>query len=770
IYSLANYAKKLIWETDGKKAGVIGVDLISPSTVDNIEQGGLGTVRFEWLMESPPSTRKEALAIREKAKRLPMLNGTLVSDSGDALAIYIPISSKNVSYAISQKLRSKIAEFTNGDRYFITGLPVAQDTFGKEMFVQMAISAPMAMLLIFLLMMYFFRKASLVLSPLLVAIISVISTMGLLVISGNTIHIMSSMIPIFIMPIAVLDSVHILSEFFDRYQSTKDRYQTINTVMKELFSPMLYTSLTTFCGFASLALTPIPPVQVFGIFVAIGVAIAWLVTVTFIPAFVVLMKESSLENFGIHDESKPSLLSAALLKLGVFSSTKPKLLIAATCLLGVVSYYGIKHIQINDNPVKWFTKSHEIRVADAVLNKRFAGTYMAYLTFEYKPKRLSIDAYINNLKKTIAQKTGKKQANWFEATANKAKKSVADKKELLKYISAKLDSQIENAPDSEWEKWDEMGMILSQEQLSDQIFKQPKVLNYISGLQQYLLTTGLVGKSTSLADLVKTIHRELLLGDQKEYRIPATPAGVAQTLISFQNSHRPDDLWHLVTPNFQSANIWIQLKSGDNKDMSALTEAVEGYISRNPPPVPLTHKWFGLTYINVIWQRKMVRGMAEAFASSFLVVFILMVILFRSVLWGILSMVPLSVTIAATYGLIGLVGKDYDMPIAVLSSLSLGLAVDYAIHFLARIREIHKNSSSWSNTIRAMFGEPARAITRNVIVVGTGFLPLLAAPLVPYKTVGFFISSILVLAGVATLVLLPALLAVLHRFAFKVNS
>ena len=72
---------------------------------------------------------------------------------------------------------------------------------------------------------------------------------------------MSSMIPIFIIPIAVLDAIHIVSEFFDRYQATKDRKKTIHDVMNTLFMPMLFTSLTTVAGFASLALTPIPPVQ-----------------------------------------------------------------------------------------------------------------------------------------------------------------------------------------------------------------------------------------------------------------------------------------------------------------------------------------------------------------------------------------------------------------------------------------------------------------------------------------------------------------------------
>jgi hypothetical protein len=180
----------------------------------------------------------------------------------------------------------------------------------------------------------------------------------------------------------------------------------------------------------------------------------------------------------------------------------------------------------------------------------------------------------------------------------------------------------------------------------------------------------------------------------------------------------------------------------------------------------LKHRWFGLTYINVIWQQKMVAGMLRAFLGSFVIVFLMMTILYRSALWGLLSMVPLTVTIAMIYGVIGLIGKDYDMPVAVLSALSLGLAIDYAIHFLSRSRAMYAGKTSWAETARPVFEEPARAIARNAIVIGVGFLPLLAAPLIPYKTVGIFIAAILIAAGLASLLILPALITLLEPLLF----
>ncbi|MCB0335157.1 MAG: MMPL family transporter, partial [Bdellovibrionales bacterium] len=647
IYNLTEFAKTIQWDSTreaNKKEGVIDVDIIAPSTVDSIEPEGLGTVRFEWLMSSPPTTEEEALAIRTKAQRLPFLNDTLVSGDGKAIAIYLPITSKDISYEVASKLQEKIDTFTGNAQYHITGLPVAEDTFGVQMFIQMAISAPLAMFIIFLLLLFFFRKLSLILSPLVVAVVSAICTMSLLISTGNTVHIMSSMIPIFVVPIAVLDAVHILSDFFDRYQKTKDRKATILHVMDTLFVPMLYTSLTTIAGFGSLALTEIPPVRVFGTFVALGVFFAWFWTILFIPAAIMLINEESLRGFGlVHTEGEDEhqgFISRLLHSIGNVATSAARPIVALLVILSIIAGYGISLIHVNDNPTKWFEPNHPIRVADKVLNSHFGGTYMSYLA--------------------------------FEAT----------------------DGQNED------------------------VFKQPEVLRYISQIQSHLTTSSeVVGKSNSLADLVKTVHRELFEGDEKAFRIPDSAAGVAQTLLTYESSHRPDDLWHFVTPDYQKTNLWLQLKSGDNQHMAEVVKDVNTYIEQNPPPVPLHHQWFGLTYINVVWQDKMVSGMLEAFLGSFVIVLIMMVILFRSLLWGILSMVPLSATILFIYGIIGLVGKDYDMPIAVLSSLSLGLAVDYAIHFIARARALEKKTGSWRATLGPLYGEPARAITRNVIVI-----------------------------------------------------
>ncbi|MDY6823699.1 MAG: MMPL family transporter [Thermodesulfobacteriota bacterium] len=781
IYELTQYAKTLQWpdpDNPEQTVGVIEADMIAPSTVDNIEQGDRpGVVNFEWLMKAPPETPEGALAVRERAKRIPFLDGTLVSEDGKAICLYLPLTSKDMSSKVYAHLQDKIDTFEGPEEYHITGLPVAEDVFGAEMFKQMAISAPIAMVVIFLLMLLFFRNLVLVLSPMIVALVCVIMTMGLLVATGNTIHIMSSMIPIFIMPIAVLDAVHILSEFFDRYQETKDRRKTIIEVMNTLFMPMLYTTITTAVGFGSLALVPIPPVQVFGIFVVFGVIMAWLWTITFVPAYIMFIRPETLENFGTNStEGEGSTLSRILFATGRMTFRHAGLIMIGIAVLTAGAIYGITLIRINDNPIKWFTKSHPIRVADRVLNEHFGGTYMAYLTLEADVPEYSETAFVNSLKTDLAEKkTATPGLAAFDTIskalltkAEQVSKTVDTRPKALDQLEAFVDDKLFTAPMDQYDAWEAAMDVVAAQKGRGQPFKQPEVLRFIADLQSYLLKTGVVGKSNSLTDIVKTVRRELVSGKPADFTVPDSVNGVAQALLQYQNSHRPQDLWHLVTPDYTKSVMWVQLTSGDNIKMQKVVDAVKSYMASAEAPagIRLHHDWFGLTYINVIWQQKMVNGMLNAFMGSFLVVFLMMTILYRSALWGLLSMIPLTVTILFIYGIIGWIGKDYDMPVAVLSALSLGLAVDYAIHFLTRSRMLYLEHGSWESACGPVFGEPALAISRNAIVIGVGFLPLLAAPLVPYKTVGIFIAAILVVAGLSSLLILPSLITLLEKPLF----
>ncbi|MDH3275263.1 MAG: MMPL family transporter [Gammaproteobacteria bacterium] len=737
--------------------GVIAPDLASLSEVDNIDQEGPGMIRFEWMMRDAPVTEEQALEIRDKVDRLPLLQDSLVSGDGKAATIYVPIASKDLSYSLSQEIQALIDELGSSDAFHITGLPVAEDTFGHDMFVQMGISAPLAGLMIFALMLYFFRSAQLVVAPMLVAMATVIISMGLLIGMGFTVHIMSSMIPIFLMPIAVVDSVHIMSEFADAYRQGANAKIVISRVVDHLFTPMLFTSLTSAVGFLSLMLTPIPPVQVFGGFVAFGILLAFILTITLIPAYIVRMKPAALDKLASRAKTPhtDTLLARALRRCGAFAMRRGKSITGLAVLVMAVSIAGIQRIEINDNPVRWFKANHPIRIADDVLNEHFAGTYDAFIVLTHKNDR-ALPEFIINAQSLLDNVDAQYALRIRDLLA-------AGQDDVGAYyggLIAAIDDALFDASDDESMQSLERLMALAETaQVNSKYFLRPDILSSISDMQDALNDSGHVGKSNALPDVVKVVNRELRGGADADYRIPGSAAAVAQTLLQYQSSHRPHDLWHIVTPDYTSTALWLQLKSGDNQDMSLVMDFLDDYVAQNPLPADVEMRWAGKTFINVVWQDVMVSGMLKSLIGAFAIVFLMMAFLFRNARLGLLAMVPLSVTILGVYGIIGWIGKDYDMPIAVLSSLTLGLSVDFAIHFIERTRTLLRSSGSFAEVERQIFEEPARAIARNAIVIAIGFTPLFFAPLMPYITVGAFMAAIMALSGVTTLILLPALMS-----------
>ena len=657
--------------------GVVVEDVLSLSTTDNVSADG-DTLRVARIMDDPPTSEAEAAALRDAVLGNAMFREKLVSLDGTAAAFYVPIERKDQSHRIAQAIEAIVARELDGEqRAYIAGLPVAEDTFGHEMFVQMAITAPAAMGVIFVLLLVMFRQVSLVVPAMVIAMLSVVWAMGALIGSGFTVHIMSSMIPVFLMPIAVLDSVHVLSEFHDRYPQLRDRRRTVQVVMRELFSPMLYTSLTSAAGFASLALAPIPPVRVFGAFVAFGILVAWLLTITLIPASIMLIPEAMLEARANARRAGRTLLERILPPVGRLAFGSSGRVIVVALVLLAVGVTGLGRIVVNDNPVKWFKSGHPIRVADEAMNRLFGGTYMADLI---------------------------------------------------------VDGAASDA------------------------IKRPDVMAFIDRLQSHLERHPLVGKTTSIADVVKRVNY-VVNGEQAAHDVvPATDEEIGQYLFLFLSSGDPNDLDNFVDYDYRRGNIWVQLKQGDNQGVETLERVVEAYLREDPPPEGIELRWSGLTYINKVWQDLMVVGMRDAILGGFAAVFVLMLTLFRSVRLALISMLPLTFSIVLSYGALGWFGKDYDMPIAVCSSLALGLSIDFAIHFVQRYRRRYAETGDVDLVQAYMFGEPARAIARNAIVVVLGFLPLALATLTPYVTVGIFFAALMAISAATTLVLLPAVL------------
>lgn len=633
--------------------------------LDGVAEATMISVRSA-ASDEAPMTADGAAALADVIANDPLLAGNVLSSDNDTLAFFVPLDAKSDAQSVRDAANDLLdaSPALAGLERHVAGLPLAQEAFGAQMFVQMAVFAPLAGLAIFALMLLFFRRLVLVGPAMLLAMLSVIWSMGLLIGSGNSLHIMSSMIPIFLMPIAILDAVHVISEFFDRYSQERKRRPALQKVFHELAGPIAFTSVTTIVGFLALALTPIPPVQIFGAFIAFGVFVAWLCTMTVLPAVLMLVSEESIDR-AVGDGAAGDGRFARFVRALPSRAVRHRVpVLAAVVFVALASIPLISSIEVNDNPVNWFRSGHEVRVATERLNGELPGTFAANLLLE------------------------------------------ADDPRLL---------------------------------------TAPETIEAIASLQQRWATDPNIGTSASFVDILGGAEGEAAL-EQIERQAAASP--LVGTLVDDTRTR---------------ANLRLQLRNGDNQAMNEVLDVTEEQLAVTPLPPGVTSAWAGETYLNVVWQEEMVAGMLRGFIVTLAVITVLLAVLFRSVVWALIGISPVLWTILVVYGAIGLMGKDFDMPIAVLSTLVLGIGVDFAIHFVERFRELNAQLANPTLAIQAFAEEPARALTRNAAVVAIGFLPLLFSSLMPYVIVGLFLGAIITLSWLSTVIALPALVSATER-------
>jgi len=662
--------------------GVVLEDVISFTTADNViaEENNL---TVQPLLTTIPQTELEIDAFKQSLVENPIWVGRLISEDGKTTAIYIPLEPGANAKLIADQLKEIVKKEKGEEEYYIAGDPVARDTFGAEMFKQMALFSPLAGMIMMVALFLMFGNLSLVFSILAVAFMSITWSMGLLIGLGFPVHIMSSMIPVFLMAIST-DSIHIFNEFYFRFNEVRDKKRAVTDTLDSVGAPVRYTALATAVGFAVLALGGIIPVRVFGLFVAFGTMVIRLMSFTFLPAVMVLQKEEKLLKASQRDSLEKGA-SVWLGKLGRFALARPKTLLAAGILLLALAIVGINQIRVNNNMVKWFKANSELREADRIMNANLGGTSLGYIV----------------------------------AQAN-----------------------------------------------SEGEIVQPANLSYLEAVQQDLGRLEIVGKTTSLADLVKRMHQVMNQDNPEFYRIPEDKKIIAQYLFMFGMAAKPSSLNNLVDYPFQQANLMVQLKTWDAQAMQEVIDHMNNYQTAHPQ-ADLKLKPAGTAYFNLVWNNEVLYDMVKIFGVALILVFLILSLNFRSFKWGLISYFPLIFSILLIYGFIGFIGKDFDMPISVLSTLSLGMAVDFAIHFVKRFKQRYQEQKNLQQALLWTVERPGKGILRNALLFSLAFSVMVFASLTPYITVGIFIAALMMISAFLTLIYLPALIILFQRNLIK---
>jgi predicted RND superfamily exporter protein len=152
-----------------------------------------------------------------------------------------------------------------------------------------------------------------------------------------------------------------------------------------------------------------------------------------------------------------------------------------------------------------------------------------------------------------------------------------------------------------------------------------------------------------------------------------------------------------------------------------------------------------------------VTGQILSLLLSLVLVSLLVMLLFRSLIAGLLSIVPLGMAMALLFGLMGILKIDLNIATVMLSSIMIGVGVDYTIHFLWRYRTERRSGREPSEAIRITLTTTGRGIIFNAISVIIGFIVVLLSSFMPVQFLGFLVVVSIGACLFGALGLLPAI-------------
>lgn len=289
-------------------------------------------------------------------------------------------------------------------------------------------------------------------------------------------------------------------------------------------------------------------------------------------------------------------------------------------------------------------------------------------------------------------------------------------------------------------------------------FKQPEVLGLIDNMQATLESNvPEVGTSFALTNFLKRMNK-VMHEDRAEFNIiPDNQNLVAQYLLLYEMSGDPKNLVKAVNYDYSRLNVTIQLKSDDSKAINSAIDIVHTY-EKEFKDLGISINFAGSGYKGLVFSDLILEGQVWSLILSILIVIILLAIMFKNITIGLISGVPILITALIGFGVMGFLNIPLNATTALLSSIAVGIGINYAVHFIYQYRSYAITSNTSLEAAQKTMAHSGRSISFNAIVVILGFLVLLFSVFPPNRELGFIISLNMFTSFVGTLTIMLVLI------------
>ncbi len=268
-----------------------------------------------------------------------------------------------------------------------------------------------------------------------------------------------------------------------------------------------------------------------------------------------------------------------------------------------------------------------------------------------------------------------------------------------------------------------------------------------------------VRKVMSLNDVVKKMNQEMNGGNPSFFVVPGDPNLIAQYLLIFSG-----DLQSVLTAGHDKLRISLTMKRMGTEDAEQIARWVRAYF--DPEFCRANHvraEVTGVAHLYYTANELLLDGMVKSIVICVVLVFFILFGLLRNFKMSLIAVSPILATLVINFGLLGFLQIPLNTATAMVSSIAVGIGVDYSIHFITWYRKQVRRSRDVAAALEHSILHKGRAILYNMLVIFGGFVVLVASNFVPLVQFGLLVAICMVTTAAGALIVVPAILRLLSK-------
>ena len=301
-------------------------------------------------------------------------------------------------------------------------------------------------------------------------------------------------------------------------------------------------------------------------------------------------------------------------------------------------------------------------------------------------------------------------------------------------------------------------------------FKNPEVLKLMDKVAiEVEQENEVVGGGLSVVDFIKRMNKVLNEDREAFFTVPDNQDLIAQYFLLYEMSGGSDRLWDVVSDDFKTANLQFQLKGDNSKGLNGTIATIEKY-KADFATMGIDLNFAGSGYKVLVFNDLILIGQIKSLFYSFIIVIVLLSLMFKSFKVGLIGTIPVFITTIISFGVLGWLNIPLETTTALISSIAIGIGIDYAVHFIDRYKINALKTGNKEKTIEDTMAHSGRAIAFNAVVVILGFLVLIMSAFKPNIAMGAIVSLNMLTSFIGTVTVMFLVLVVGNIYFKKSNK